>query len=211
MLALHQRRHTRRRTLAHALERAVDVGAWLEDHLDRPGLVARRIGKHFFEQVRERPVAEVVQQRCSESVATRLGVESLVDGDGVLHGADAVEQLAHHMRGPNGVRETRVFRARKDQRRQPELSHAPEPLHLPRREQWLDDLFALAFKGDQAVDGVTQDHGVLPDWVVPATVPKRASRGTRKSDRRAEVTATTSSCQSGMTGRSRASRCCTWW
>ncbi len=109
---------------------------------------------------------EVVEERRGEGV---LGVprgERVGGAQRRRQGRHAVEEAGHHVGGPDGVGEARMFGAGEGQRRHAEGRHAPQPLGLGRVHQRGDHLFGGPFEGHQPVHRVTKDHG-------PVGVPQR--------------------------------------
>ena len=60
---------------------------------------------------------------------------------------------------PRRVREARVLGPGEGERRDPQLTHAPQALDLGRIEEALDDPLLFPFERHQPVDRIAQDHG----------------------------------------------------
>ena len=116
-------------------------------------------GQDLLEEMRERPVAEVVEQRRGERFACALRRDALPERKLVLNVSQARDEALHHERRADGVRKSRVVRARVGERREAELANAPEPLNLRRLEQANDDRLLCRLEGDEPVDRIAKNHG----------------------------------------------------
>ena len=103
-------------------------------------------------------MAQVVQKRCRKRLRPRLLVELLRLGELVTACVDSVEKRLHDVGCADGVGEARVLGARKHERGEAELPHTTESLHFSGVEQRSNDPLRHAFKGDQTVDRVPEDH-----------------------------------------------------
>ncbi len=136
-------------------------------------------GDRVLEQVRERAVPEVVQERRGEGLARAFGGDSLRLRQRAVDRAQPREQELHHERRSDGVREARVLGPRKCERGHPELPDPPQPLQLGRVDEQLDDALLVALEGDEAVHGITKNHDRAPRPSLP-----RGRRRTTRAPRR---------------------------
>ncbi len=143
---------------AQGLERAVDLRRRVAEDVAGPGLVVPRVGHHVLEEVAERAVAEVVQERGGDGLAAGLAVEPELGGELPLDAHDAPQEPGHHVGCADGVSEAGMLGTGEDEGGQPELTHAAKALHLTGREERLDDRLVIALELDEAVDGVPKDH-----------------------------------------------------
>jgi len=92
-------------------------GRWLEKDVSGPPFVVSRVWQHLFEQVRERPVAEVVEKRRGQAIGSRFVVESLFRREVVTTCGNTTLQRLHDVRRAYGMCKTGVLGAREHQRR----------------------------------------------------------------------------------------------
>ncbi len=114
------------------------------------GLATGRARRHqlFLERVRERPVADVVQQRRGE----RAG--HLVRRHHGARLAEHVERVVHERHRAQAVLEAGVDGAGEDQEAQAELPDPPQALHLGRVHKGHQQAFRDA---DESVDGIAEE------------------------------------------------------
>ena len=162
------------------------AGRRVEDDALGPRLVVRRARDRVLEEVRERAVADVVEERGGEGVARALGRDLLPEREVAVDRAEAREEQLHHERGADGVREARVLGAGEGERRHAELADAAQALHLGRVDEARDDALLLRLERDEAVHRVAQDHvdARLADVVLVATRRRRAQTRTPIERRR---------------------------
>jgi hypothetical protein len=70
----------------------------------------------------------------------------------------APDEACHHMGGTDGMGESRVVCSRIRERRQSELTNAPQALHFLRLHQARHDGKFIGLEGHQAVYGISQNH-----------------------------------------------------
>lgn len=139
------------------------LGRGVPEDVAGPLLVVLRVRKDLLEQMRERAMPEVVQQRSGQTIGLRLFVEALLRWKLIAARVDPILKRLHHVGGPNRVCESRVLCAWKYQRGEPELADPAKALDLTCIEKRPNDPLRHAFEGDQTVDRVPEDHrGTLP-------------------------------------------------
>jgi hypothetical protein len=147
----------------------------VENDALRPDFVTRRPGDGVLEQVGEGPVPHVVQERRSQRITRPAGRDLLPERQVVMNGAKPCEEQLHDERGAERVRESGVLGPGEGHGSDAELSNATEPLELGRRQEQLDDVLLLGLEGDEAVDGVSQDHagrsisGAVSEEIAPSS------------------------------------------
>ena len=154
--------HEIRHTLGHAgierREHAVNAGRRIEHDALGPRLVVRRSYDRVLEQMRHRPVTDVMEHRRRERVASAIRRELLPIRKIAMDRAKSRDEQLHHERRANGVREPRVLCAGKRQRCHAELTDAAETLNLGRVDEELDDALFVRLERDEAVHGIAKDH-----------------------------------------------------
>src|SRR4051812_34935163 len=93
-------------------------------------------------------------QRVARAIARDLMPKRKVSMDR----AEAREEQLHHERRTDGVREARVLRPRKCERRHSELTHATKPLKLRRIHERLHDALFFRLERDEAMHRITENH-----------------------------------------------------
>ena len=80
MLAPHEARDSLRQARVAAREHAMNVGHRVEQDALRPRFMVHVSGDDIFEEVRERTMPDVMEQRCADRVAAPLGRRALPEG-----------------------------------------------------------------------------------------------------------------------------------
>ena len=151
VLAADERGDARGHLRIEPREHLVHPGRRVEHDALGPRLVVRRPGDGVLEQVRERTVPDVVEERRRERVARALLVTRCQNGSAAVDRAEPREQELHHERRADGVGEARVLRPGKRERRHAELPHAAQALHLGRVDEQLDDPLLVRLERHEAV------------------------------------------------------------
>ena len=121
----HQRRDPRRQPRIMGGEDFAHFRVSVENDPRAPFLVRRGARHGVFEQMRQRAVADVVQESRSERLARGLLGEPVARSQVALDGAQALDEAIHHMSAADRVCESRVLGPRKRERRDAELANAP--------------------------------------------------------------------------------------
>ena len=147
------------------LEGLMYLGRGIEQNVSSPLLVMLRVGQHLLEQMGERPVTKVVEQRGGEPVAPGFLIQALFGREVVAACVDPALERLHDVSGSDRMGETRVLRTGKHERGEAKLPNSTQTLDFARIQQRLHDPLRQALEGDQTVDRVPQDH--------EATLPSR--------------------------------------
>lgn|SRR5690554_5502590 len=99
-------------------------------------------------------MAKIVKERRNDRVVLALFRKRRGDE------RESIEEPRHHERRPNRMRKAAMFRAWEDKAREAELTHAPKPLHLARREERGDQRLSAALKSDEAMYRIAEDHQI---------------------------------------------------
>jgi hypothetical protein len=148
-----------RQTVVETLQDRVHLGARIEDDAGRPILVLLRVRQGLFEQVGERAVSDVVQQRCRERVARALRGQSLPKRQLFVQTTQPSDQTSHHAGSADSMGEARVIGSRIRERGEAGLADPAQPLDFSALEQRRDDGLLGRLERDEAVDWVSQNHG----------------------------------------------------
>jgi hypothetical protein len=108
----------------------------------------------MLEEVRQRAVPDVVQERGRESLARTVARDPLRLGQAAADRAQAREQELHDEGGAESVGEARVLRTGESKRGHPELPYATKALHLGGVDQSLDNALLVSLERDEPMDGV---------------------------------------------------------
>jgi hypothetical protein len=120
-----------------------------------------RAWHRLLEEVRERPVPDVMEERGGQRVPRSLARDPLPKWEIAVDLAEAREEELHHVGGADRVGEARVLGARKGERREAELPDPAEALDLRGGEEAREDLLLIALERDESVDRVSENHGAL--------------------------------------------------
>src|SRR5690606_27861422 len=177
MASAHQIDDALRKRGVEAHEDAMHLGRWVEHEPERPFLVPSGLRERLFEEVRERTVAEIVQERGRQGLPRALRRDPLFLGKLGVDGAQAAEQTGHHVGRPERVREARVIGPRIRERRETHLPNPAQALELLGFEERWNYRLLGGFEGDETVHRVAKDHKA-------GRVYTPSQRGTREAAHR---------------------------